>query len=390
MGLAVVDRAHRLAGKRHVAGGCGLGDGQLAGGLGHLVVGSNILVFGFDHNVACEGAFVFAGVGALSAIGQTLPGLPVEQAAAVALALGGDAGDLLLVFVVGLGIGLAGKRNGALGDGQILGGVDVAFVVAGDGGANVDRGRGHRGGGDFFGVRGPGTVGLLILDHHRVAVVAGHSCGARGMGFAVVNSIHRGAGERNMLGNGRLFHMDSIGFGSILVPAPESAYNLGRSWLNARNVRPDSPVTVIRSNGCRTCIGTRPLIAITDRGGPEKVRFVNFNRVLPAGSGRGPTADRVYLVLATKDACRLLLAALNAFVLSGKARGFFVGSLRGSGGFPFIARGRTGAAVGIANFAAGVASGRFGLIPPIFGISGNRGNRRPAEAEHCYGQGNGD
>ena len=69
MGLAVVDRAHRGAGKRHVVGDVGGGDGQLAGGLGHLVVLGDVLAVVLDHDVAGEGAVIGIGVGALGTVG---------------------------------------------------------------------------------------------------------------------------------------------------------------------------------------------------------------------------------------------------------------------------------------------------------------------------------
>ena len=101
-----------------------------------------------------------------------------------------------------LGAGLAGEARGALGDGQGLGGLDVAVVVAGHRRADADRGRvGHRGGGDLGGVLGPGAVGLLVLDLHAVAVAVGGRGGAGGDRLAVVDLGGRGAGERHVVGD---------------------------------------------------------------------------------------------------------------------------------------------------------------------------------------------
>ncbi len=212
MGLAVVDRAHRGGGKRHVAGDRGLGNGQGSGLLSHLVVGGDVLAVGLDGDIARESAFVFAGVSALGGVGQAIVGLAAEQAAIPVLALGGDAGDLLRGSGVALGVGRTGEVHGALGNSKILGGLDVAVIVIGDRRTDFDRGGvGDVGGGDLGGVRGPCAVGLLVLDHHIVAVRVSRSRGTGSMRGAVVNRVHRFAGKRHAASDRRLFHQDPIG-----------------------------------------------------------------------------------------------------------------------------------------------------------------------------------
>ena len=111
-GLAVVGLGDRGAGQRHVVGDRGLVDGQLAGLLGHVVVGGDVLAAGLDGQLAGEGAVVAARLGALGAVGEALPGLAVDQALDV------DAGELVDGAAVFLGARLAGEGGRALGDGE--------------------------------------------------------------------------------------------------------------------------------------------------------------------------------------------------------------------------------------------------------------------------------
>ena len=149
----------------------GLGDDQLAGGLGDGEVGGDVLFALQDHDLAGERAGVGARSGALCGIGQA-------GVAELLCQIVFNAGDFLLGSIVDHGLGLAGEGHGAGIDHQICAGVNdvvvLAFVVD-DGGAALQG-------------AGIGTdIGALAVDSNGLSILRIELGNGHGLGRSVVN-----------------------------------------------------------------------------------------------------------------------------------------------------------------------------------------------------------
>ena len=103
----------RIAFAREGHGEARVGDGQLAGGLGNVVVLRYVVALSvLNHHVAAERAVVAANILAFRLIGQAFVSVTLHKAALR------DAGNALHAAGVGEGLAFAGEGHGARGNGQ--------------------------------------------------------------------------------------------------------------------------------------------------------------------------------------------------------------------------------------------------------------------------------